>query len=87
LHFRVFISRPGRHFVEAAYAVNNLWLNRDQGGVSEPRAAAARHDAEESRTKVLCHQPVAIAVQRAGAFGRKSLCAVCIVVKSLLSLP
>jgi hypothetical protein len=53
LHFRDFISRPGRHFVEAAYAVNNLWLNRDQGGVSEPRAAAARHDAEESRTKVL----------------------------------
>jgi hypothetical protein len=50
LHFRDFTSRPGRHFVEAGHAVNNLWLNRDQGGVSEPLAAAARHDAEESRT-------------------------------------
>jgi hypothetical protein len=40
LHFRYFISRPGRHFVEAAHAVNNLWLNRDQGGVSEALVAA-----------------------------------------------
>jgi hypothetical protein len=53
LHFRVFIRRPGRHFVEAAYAVNNLWLNRDQGGVSEAVAAAARQDTDESRSNAL----------------------------------
>jgi hypothetical protein len=53
LHFRYFISRPGRPFVEAAFAVNNLWLNRDQGSVSEAVAASVRQDAEVFRSIVL----------------------------------
>jgi hypothetical protein len=52
LHFRYFISRPGRPFVEAAFAVNNLWLNRDQGSVSEAVAASGQ-DAAEFRSTVL----------------------------------
>jgi hypothetical protein len=53
LHFRYFISRPGRPFVEAVFAVNNLWLNRDQGSVSEAVAASARQDAGEFRSNIL----------------------------------
>jgi hypothetical protein len=52
LHFRDFISRPCRHFLEAADAVNNLWLNRDQGGVSETVAAAAWQDVEGPSTNI-----------------------------------
>jgi hypothetical protein len=46
-------AAPVRHFVEAADAVNNLWLNRDQGGVNEASAPVARQDADEAQSNVL----------------------------------